>query len=653
MKKEILNLASALRCHGLDAYIVMSADYHCSEEVHPYFAFRQYLTGFTGSNGTLVVVRSDKATSKDGGPCTGDEVYAFLITDSRYYIQAKAQLDGSGIKIVHQDGALSEIVMNLLAYKATNKVASESKGRSEAQSCEISNDTISRYKVGIDMRTISAGFGIKLSKLLEAAGGCLVDADLSKDVWSNDLRPMILPSKIFRIPERVSCLPDSLSTETATQKLAKVKAELAGTLVLASLDNIAWLLNLRGNDIAHAPLFYSYMTISKEKTCLYVMSGAMSAEINNYLDSLNIIVKPYEDFYKDIDLFDKEETIHLSESETPYKIYNTLSSKAHITQFDLVTTLKCIKNKSEIYDFRAINEVDGAVMVKFIYWLKQSISNADKPTEFSTNRGDELAECTVASSEKLTEFSVAKKLDELRVRYGAAMPSFDSIVAYGANGAIVHYEVSDVCDCLIKPCGFLLVDSGGQYLDINGIATTDITRTISLGNLTDEMKENYTRVLKGMIDLSMSKFESGLTGRDIDGIAHAPLREINLDYYHGTGHGIGCGLCVHENGVTISPASETVLSPGMITSCEPGIYLEGKYGIRIENDLLVKAVSNDMLGFETLTLCPFEKEAIIKSMLTDDEIKFINAYHERVYEECRDSLSREEADWLYEVTRPL
>lgn len=557
---------------GIDAYLVPTTDFHGSEYVNDYFKCRKYVSGFTGSAGTLLV--------------TGD--FAGLWTDGRYFLQAEKQLQGSGISLmrINQPGVLS------IREYLTENLEPES-------------------TIAFDGRVVDADFG----KSLETDYNIKFDLDLVGEIWKE--RPALHGNEIYELPlEAVG--------ETAESKLKRLRLAMeekgADYHIITGLEEIAWLYNLRGSDVSHTPVFFAFALISKDEDRLYTLHSA-GRSIGDR-DTL-----PYFQFFEDIKEL-KKGSLLLDTKKASYTLVKSLPEDVEIiSDVDPVEAMKAVKNQTELRCTENAHIKDGLAMVQFIFWLKNNVGKID-----------------------ISEISAADKLEALRRRQpGCFDLSFDTIPGYMENGAIVHYAPTADTNKRLRPEGLLLVDSGGQYED----GTTDITRTIALGSLTDEMRENYTTVLKSNLELSMAEFEQGTTGAQLDEIARKPLKARGLDFNHGTGHGVGHILSVHEGPNRISPTGgDWPILPGMITTDEPGVYKEGAYGIRLENEM-VCVEKDGSLAFEPITLCPFDRDAILPEMLSEEERKYLNAYHEKVYRVLESRLETEVRSWLREQTEEL
>ncbi len=570
MRKQLEELRVQMQKYGIDVYIVPTTDYHGSEYVNDYFKCREYISGFTGSAGTLAVTPDTAA----------------LWTDGRYFLQAEAELSGSGIELMKEGMAevpTLEEYIEALSKKAGSK----------------------RLRLGFDGRVVSAAQGSRF----EALADIVWDIDLVGEIWQD--RPEIKPSHIYE-------LDISVTGETCSSRLARVRNEMTGCdfLLVTNLEQIAWLYNLRGDDIKHTPVFFAFALIGKDKDFLYVMDES--------LERKNL--RPYMQIFDDLKSLENC-SISIEKSGVSYALLSCLDSSVEIIDRENpIELMKAVKNDTEIACTRSAHIRDGAAMVKFLYWLK-----------------------TNAGSRHITEISAAGYLEECRRQQGAYDLSFDTIAGYEAHGAVIHYQATERSNVQIKPEGFLLVDSGGQYRD----GTTDITRTVALGPVTADRKYAYTAVLKSNISLAAARFGYETTGAELDTTARKPLRDRGFDFNHGTGHGVGHMLSVHEGPNTISRRGDKCrMMPGMITSDEPGVYFAGEYGIRLENEILCIEDAGG-LCFETITLCPFEREAIEAGMLSDDELEFLNRYHSKVYDTLKNYLDEDEAGWLSEQTAAI
>lgn len=572
----------------LSAFIFPSTDPHQSEYVADHWKGREWISGFNGSAGTAVVTMTSAA----------------LWTDSRYFLAAEEQLKGTEYQLMK------------LKIEGTPTIA-EWIGRECGPGAEV----------GVDGMVNSASFVKELIGDLRKQGGITVRTNLDPLALIWRTRPAI-PENLVEI------YPMEYAGEAAHDKIARIRKGLreqhADGMLMSSLDDIAWTLNLRGSDVHCNPVFVSYLLISSKDVTLYINKVKLQPEVLAYLKAEGVGVAPYEDVKKGLkDYF--EYNILLDPDEVNYALYKTVTREI-VEGESPVKRMKTVKNEREIAGFRLAMLKDGIAMVKFLKWLKPAVEAGGQ-----------------------TEMSVDEKLTSLR----AGQPlfrgvSFDTIAGYQAHGAIVHYEATTETDAELKPEGLLLLDSGGQYLD----GTTDITRTIALGPLTEEQKRVYTLVLKGHIQIELCKFPSGASGTQIDILARKDMWREGLNYLHGTGHGVGTYLCVHEGPhqfrMEWKPAP---LVAGMTITDEPGIYLAGKFGVRIENTLLITPYTETEFGkflqFESLTLCPIDKAPIVKEMLMEEEVDWLNSYHRYVFDTLSPHLSENEKMWLSNACAPL
>ena len=591
MKSEITNRIAALRHfmreHRLSAFIIPSTDPHSGEYVPEHWEARKWISGFTGSAGTAVV------TSDNAG----------LWTDSRYFIQAAEQLEGTGITLFKDRLPETPSIVDWLG------------------SVLVPGD-----RVGIDGWVNSHQEASALQNELEKKQIQLTLApDPFSELWTD--RPA-LPDNPVLIHERMYA---GLGCKDKIAQIQEVvRSHGCNGILISALDEVAWTLNLRGSDVHCNPVFVSYLLLTDHGSTLYIIESKLSAEIKNHLAENGVAVKPYPAIEQDLKEFSGKLLLSTGINAA---IHAAASTRATVeTAPSPVLFLKAVKNETEIAGFRQAMERDGVAMVQFLCWLKEAV-----PT------GRE------------TEISIDRKLYEFRAGQAHFKGiSFDTIAGYKAHGAIVHYEATPETDVPLKPEGLLLLDSGAQYLD----GTTDITRTIVLGALTEEEKTDYTLVLKGFIQLSMAQFPHGTCGTQLDALARLPMWKAGINYLHGTGHGVGCFLNVHEGPhqfrMNHVPA---LLVPGMTVTNEPGIYKAGRHGVRTENTMLIVPAQETEFGayyrFEPLTLCPIDKEAVRTDMLSDEEMAWFNRYHEEVYHRLSPKLAKKECEWLKEATSPL
>ena len=601
INQRLEDLREMMRREHLSAFIFPSTDPHQSEYVADHWKEREWISGFNGSAGTAVVTLTSAA----------------LWTDSRYFIAAEEQLKGTEFQLMK------------LKIEGTPTIA-EWIGRECGPGAEI----------GVDGMVNSANSVKELIGDLRKQGGITVRTNLDplKLIWRD--RPAI--------PEnQVEIYPLQYAGEAAHDKIARIRQGLrekhADGMLMSALDDIAWTLNLRGSDVHCNPVFVSYLLLSSKDVTLYINKVKLQPEVLAYLKAEGVGVASYEDVKKGLkDYF--EYNILLDPDEVNYTLYKSVTREI-VEEESPVKRMKPVKNETEIAGFRSAMLKDGIAMVKFLKNLEFFAEQSGKAERRIEN----------LEGEPLTEIGV----DEMLTAFRAEQPlfrgiSFDTIAGYQAHGAIVHYEATPETDATLMPEGLLLLDSGGQYLD----GTTDITRTIALGPLTEEQKRVYTLVLKGHIQIELCKFPSGSSGTQIDILARKDMWREGLNYLHGTGHGVGTYLNVHEGPhqfrMEWKPAP---LVAGMTITDEPGIYLADKFGVRIENTLLITPYKETEFGkflqFESLTLCPIDKKPIMKEMLLKEEVDWLDAYHQRVFDMLSPHLSEDEKKWLRDACAPL
>ncbi|MFR4284487.1 MAG: aminopeptidase P family protein [Anaerobutyricum soehngenii] len=591
MKRELELLRVKMKETGVDACLIPTSDFHGSEYVGDYFKCREYISGFTGSAGTLVV--------------TLDE--AGLWTDGRYFLQAAKQLSGSGITLMRerQPG-----VPSIEEYLKTTLKKGET--------------------LGFDGRCIMAEYADTLITQLNALGvEVRTDIDLPGAVWEK--RPPLSAQAVWPLPVEYAGESSESKIKRVREFLSEKKAQY---LLLTSLEDIAWLLNMRGNDVESTPVILSYLLLGQQEIIWYVQEECLSEKIKILLEMQGIKNAPYAQIYEDVKKLPEEASVYYDKAAVNTALVSALPDKVKkIEGVNPTLLFKAKKNPVEVENERKAHIKDGVAVTKFIYWLKKNVGK-----------------------QKVTERTAAAKLEEFRMaQENYIEPSFAPIIAYKEHGAIVHYSATKESDAEIQPESFVLADTGGHYLE----GTTDITRTIALGTLTQEEKEMYTTVLKGHIQLEIARFLQGCSGQSLDILARTPLWEKGLDYNHGTGHGVGYLLSVHEgpNSFRYRPSvnggNDCILEEGMITSDEPGIYLEGKFGIRLENMIVCqKDVENEygsFLCFDSLTLVPFDLSAIILEELSTKERRWLEQYHKKVFETIAPYLTEEETEWLKET----
>lgn len=594
VKERIGRLREQMKKAGVSVYVVPSSDCHESEYVCAHYRAREYLSGFTGSAGTLVV------TMEEAG----------LWTDGRYFLQAERQIEGTGIRLFRSGEPEVPSVSDYVEQKL-------SKGKS----------------LGFDGRTMGAFRAETLIQAAEKRGAkVLVTEDLAGQIWEN--RPPIPDTGLY-------VLDLCYTGEDTKSKLARVRKEMAkagaDVHVLASLCDIAWLLNIRGGDIPCVPVVLSFLYLTEEDCIWYVREQIVTEKLRQYLKKQGIRIRGYEAVYEKLSGLTAGQKVLLDKKNVNYRLLTDIPGDAVIIDRSNPTELmKAIKNETEICNLRTAHLKEGIAFTRFMYRLK-----------------------TGAGTELMTEQSAAEYLDTLRREQEHYLgQSFAPVSAYGANGAVVHYSPTEESDVKIEPEGFFLMDAGGHYLE----GTTDTTRTFVMGELSTEQKRMFTAVCRGNLNLAYARFLYGCTGYSLDILCREPLWKAGLDYKHGTGHGVGCLLNVHEGPNAFRwklPVQEkpAVLEAGMVTTDEPGIYIEGAYGIRTENELLCVKGENNAYGqfmeFEILTLVPIDLDGILPQEMTEAERAYLNDYHEKVYRTLAPHLCEEEREWLRISTRRI
>lgn len=590
IKERLMKLREEMNKEGMQAYIIPTSDFHETEYVSEYFAARKYMSGFTGSAGVLVVLL-DKAG---------------LWTDGRYFIQAANQLAGSGIDLMKQG---QEDTPSIEEYIVTN----------------LTQGSV----VGFDGRVMNVNDANKYKQAFMMHDIKMVtDKDLVGRIW--DDRPALPCTETFHYDEKYA-------GKSISEKLTQVREAMKGyncrSHIVTKIDEIAWLYNLRAHDVPHFPVALAYTIIKENDAMIYIDASRLDEESKTLFAQNHIQVKDYEAIYEDVKTL--EGPVLVDGNFVNSKIVYTLNTEIVYAQ-DPIVLLKAMKNEIELANTRNAHIKDGVACTKFMYWLMQNVNNG------------------------ISEMSAQEKLQELRKEQADYLEdSFNTICAYKEHAAMMHYSSNEETNVELKPEGMLLVDSGGQYLD----GTTDITRTFVLGSITEEEKKWFTLALKGHIRLEKANFLYGCRGLNLDILARGPLWDLDMDYQCGTGHGVGHLSNVHEapNGFRWKIVPERndscVLEEGMITSNEPGVYVEGEFGIRHENEMVVVKGNKNFYGqfmhFETLTFVPFDRKGIDKSLLSEDELTWLNDYHASVYEKISPFLTNEEAEWLKEACRPL
>lgn len=597
--EKISKLRELMKIRCLDAYVILTDDYHGSEYVGDFFKAREYMSGFTGSAGTLVV--------------TAD--FACLFTDGRYFIQAEEELSGSGILLMKM-GEEGVPTIGEYLYENVNE----------------------NGKVGFDGKTASINFAKTLSNKLESKNISFeYKYDLVGEIWKD--RPLLSVKPVWILNENYTGMTVFENIQSIRCKMQKENIDI---MLVTALDDVAHILNLRGDDVKCTPVFLSFMSITEEKVVLYINREKLPEEILGYLSDNKVEINDYEDIYDKLACIDEmcenkqNPVVFVDENTANYTLINSIPSHAKIKcGYSIVGKMKCVKNKIQIENEINAHIKDGVAVTKFIYWLKKNVEN-----------------------QVITEMSAAKKLVSFREKMdGFIEESFDAIFGYGSHGAIVHYEATDETDVRIKNKGLLLMDTGAHYCD----GTTDITRTLCMGELTEDEKKAYTLVLKGHLRLQSAKFKYGTCGANLDMLARGPLWEYGLDFNHGTGHGVGFVLGVHEGPVRVhfkSPnKTENALEEGMIFSNEPGYYKRDAFGIRHENLVVVrkceKTKDGQFMYLEPLTMVPIDKEGICIELMNNEEIKYFNWYQSTIYDKIHEFFEGEELEWLKKITAPI
>ncbi len=594
IKQKLNALRILMKEKKIDAYLVPTDDFHGSEYVGDYFKCRKYITGFTGSAGTAIITQD----------------MAGLWTDGRYFIQAADQLRDTTIELFKSGEPGVPTVHQFLNDKL------------EEGMC-----------LGFDGRTVSAREAEELQELLQEKHITFsVNDDLIGEIWED--RPALSCEPVMELDIR-------WTGKSRADKIAEIreqmKAKEADTFILTSLDDIAWLLNIRGNDIHCCPVVLSYLVMMENELRLYANAAAFSEEIRSNLEADGVKIYPYDDVYSYVQSISSDKKVLLSRANVNSRLVSNIPSEVTILDEPNLTLLpKAVKNETEMENERIAHIKDGVAVTKFIHWLKKNVTRTT-----------------------ITELSTAEKLYQFRSEQEHFLgESFDPIIAYGTHAAIVHYSATEATDIPLEARGMVLADTGGHYLE----GTTDITRTIVLGPVTAKEKKFFTAVLRGNLNLAAAKFKYGCTGLNLDYLARGPLWELGEDYNHGTGHGVGYLLNVHEGPNSFrwknlpgNPAP--VLEEGMITSDEPGYYLENEFGIRHENLVLCKKAEKTSFGqfmcFEPLTMVPFDLEGINSEEMTERERKLLNDYHQKVYTTISPYLDEEEKEWLKQATREI
>ena len=591
--ERISKLRELMEEKKIDMYIVPSADNHQSEYVGEHFKARAFITGFTGSAGTAVITQTE----------------AGLWTDGRYFLQAEQQLSGSGVELYRMGEPGVPTVNQFVADKLPEGGT-----------------------LGFDGRLVAVDEGKAYAESAAVHGGSVnYSYDLIDEVWED--RPALSTEKAFALGEE-------LAGESTESKLARIrevmKAEGADVHVVTSLDDVCWILNVRGNDVAYSPLFLSYMIISMDQVDLYVDETKLNAEIRAEFDANHIVLHPYNAVYEDLKKYGKDNTLLIDPDRMNYALYYNISDEvSKVEKRNPSVLMKAMKNEVELQNIRNAHIKDGVAMTRFMKWVKENVGKME-----------------------ITEMSASDKLEAFRAEQeGFLWPSFEPICGFGEHAAIVHYSSTPETNVPLKENAFFLTDTGGNYYE----GSTDITRTFALGEVSEIEKLHFTTVAKSMLNVMNAKFLYGATGSNIDMLARKPFWDMDLNFNHGTGHGVGYLLNIHEGPTGIrwmQRASEsTPFEEGMVITDEPGIYIAGSHGIRTENELIVrKGVQNEygqFMYFEPITFVPIDLDAIDPEVMSAEDKKMLNDYHKEVFEKISPYLNEEEVEWLKKYTREV
>lgn len=593
VSERIAKLRQLMEAQNIDYYVVPTADYHQSEYVGEHFKVRKWITGFGGSAGTAII------GLKEAG----------LWTDGRYFIAAAEQLKGSGVDLFKMGEPDVPTIPKFLNQKLKTG-----------------------QTIGFDGRTVSMGDGLSYEEIAKSHEGFIkYDQDLIDELWND--RPSLSTKSAFFLETKYS------GEETAT-KLSRLREKMSinnsNTHVLTSLDDICWLLNIRGDDIDFFPMVLSYAVVTMDKVELFIDETKLDDTIKAEFAKNNVTVHPYNDVYEFVKGFDASISLLADPVRMNYALIKNVADSVSITEATNPTVLfKAVKNETEIKNMKQAQIKDGVAHTKYMYWLKHNVGNM-----------------------KITELSATKKLEDLRKEQeGYIRQSFAPITAFGEHGAIVHYEATEATDVELTKGTFLLSDTGAGFYE----GSTDITRTFALGEVSDELKKHYTITLRSNIQMDMAKFLHGINGTNLDVLARQPFWREGLNYNHGTGHGVGYLLNIHEGPIGLRwqyrPGESHQFEAGMVVTNEPGVYIQGSHGVRLENELLVVEAEKNEYGqfmkFETMSYVPFDVEAMNIDMLLEEEKTWLNDYHALVRSLVGPHLTKEENAWLEEITKDI
>ena len=594
ISERLAALRRGMEQESIDIYIVPSDDFHQSEYVGEYFKARQFVTGFTGSAGTAVITKN----------------MAGLWTDGRYFIQAEKELAGSGITLFKSGEPGIDTIEQFLEKKLPPKGV-----------------------IGFDGRTVGVNTGKRYAQIAaEKEGSVSYQSDLVGRIWKD--RPELPMGKAFLLDEKYSGESTASKLQRVREEMRKVSADIH---LLSSLDDIAWLLNIRGNDIAYCPLALAYLMVYEDYAELYADERKFPEDVRNELKKNRIFMKPYNDIYAAVKSINPSSVILLDPNRVNYTLYQSIPKEVDITEQENPEVLmKCIKNDIEIENTKKAHLKDAVAHTKFMFWLKHA----------------------AGSDETVTEISASDKLESFRAKQeGYLGASFAPISAFGEHGAIVHYSATPESSASLHKGGMLLTDTGGHYWE----GSTDITRTVAIGEISQREKEDFTLAARAMLRLMNTVFLHGCSGANLDCIAREVFWKERVNFNHGTGHGVGYLLNVHEAPINFrwkeGSAPAQVLERNMIITDEPGIYIEGFHGVRLENELLVcEDAANEygqFMHFEPLTFVPIDLDALLPERMTEEERDMLNNYHRSVYEKVSPYLDKEEREWLKQYTRPV
>lgn len=591
--ERLTKLRALMEEKGIDIYVVPTADFHQSEYVGEHFKARKYITGFTGSAGTAVITKEE----------------AGLWTDGRYFLQAEDQLKDTTVKLFKMGEAGVPSVEEYVAANLPQKGV-----------------------LGFDGRVISMGEGQAFESIIdEKEAKIAYDYDLIDEIWED--RPVLSEEPAF-------ALGVEYAGESVESKIGRVREAMkeagATAHIITALDDVAWLLNIRGNDIEFFPLVLSYAIVTMDKVDLFIDDRKLSAEMKSDLEKDGVVIHPYNDVYEAVKAFTADDTLLIDPDRMNYALYNNIGEGVKkVEKMNPTVVMKAMKNAVEIENIKKAHVKDGVAHTRFMYWLKHQIGK-----------------------ETITEISASDKLEAFRAEQeGFIRPSFEPISAFGEHGAIVHYSSTPETNVELKEGTLFLTDTGGGYYE----GSTDITRTVALGEIPQIMKDHFTATVESNLQLAHARFLYGCNGVNLDILARAPFWKQNLNYNHGTGHGVGYLMNIHEAPTGIRwqyrPSDSYRFEEGMIITDEPGIYIAGSHGIRMENELLVcKGEKNEygqFMYFEPITYVPFDLDALNPDLLTAEEKVWLNEYHKTVYDTISPYLNEEEKEWLKEYTREI